>query len=67
MKLQYDPAADALYIELKKMPVTKTSEMGNMNVDYADDEVVGFEILNAHTFLSDQEAKGHNIPMEVVS
>lgn len=67
MKVQYDATADALYITLKNLPVTKTSEMGAMNVDYAEDEVVGFEILNAHEFLSTQETDAKSIPMEIIS
>jgi uncharacterized protein YuzE len=48
MMLEYDPAADAVYVELSDRPVDHTDELdADRMVDYdAAGEVVGYEFLN---------------------
>jgi YD repeat-containing protein len=48
MMLEYDPTADAAYVELSGRPVDRTDELDqDRMVDYdADGRVVGYEFLN---------------------
>lgn len=47
MKIEFDPIADALYLELSDSEVEKTEEIKpGVNMDYdADGNIVGVEIL----------------------
>ena len=47
MKIEFDPIADALYLELSNSAVEKTEEIKpGVNMDYdADGSVVGVEVL----------------------
>ena len=53
MKFKFDPTADALYIYLNNKKVSYTRETGDLNIDYSDDNnIIGFEVLDAHKFMS---------------
>jgi len=53
MKINYDPKADALYIQLTQNPIKESDEVGKgVIIDYDEgDEPVGIEVLKAsHLF-----------------
>ncbi len=49
MKINYDPKADALYIQLTQKPVKESNEIGKgIIIDYDEgNEPVGIEVLKA--------------------
>ncbi len=48
-KISYDPASDAMYIEVRSLPSVRTVEKAeNVMVDFGDDgQIVGFDIQDA--------------------
>ena len=54
MKIEYDPEADALYIQLRQVPVADNVDIEDgVSVDLDDDKhIVGIEVLDASKRLS---------------
>ncbi len=59
MKIQYDPQADALYIELRDEEIEESDEVATgIILDYdKDGQAVGIEILDASRILGGREMK----------
>ena len=59
MKITYDPEADALYLELRHVPSSKSIDIEEgVMVDFdAEGHVIGMEVLDASERLTPEELK----------
>ena len=71
MKINYDPTADAMYVNIKEEEVKKTIEMEHFIVDLdKDGYVVGIELLNVSTqqdINKIRESVKNGVPVEIMS
>lgn len=72
MKIEYDPEADALYIQIREVPPHDNIDIEDgVSVDVdAEGHIVGLEILDASRRLSPSDLTNitiHKLPIEVTS